>query len=278
MAEVELIRTGKEASPVPTQRLGCRRCLIAACLVLAGVAIGTVAGAAVFAGFAAPPKVEEATMAPTPKPLLLMIGDSITQQASTVSLHGFQALLAENYIRRADVINRGRSGWTTRNYLPTVPAMLQEWSTRPPSLVILELGTNDATRPNATDQYVPPDEYKANLEGIVHGFLDAFPATKFLFLTPAVSDDDMFTDQAHLNARAGAYASLCMEVARRLHFPVVDLWTLLQGMQKDVLSDGLHLNVLGNEFVHDQIMAAIASSAAHAERAAPLSIGTVPVN
>ncbi|EQC40972.1 hypothetical protein SDRG_02034 [Saprolegnia diclina VS20] len=264
MAELELRRKDKEASLLPAQRLGWRRCLIAACLVLAGAAIGAAAGAAVSAGLATPlpSKVEEATMAPLPKPkpLLLMIGDSITQQASTVSLHGFQALLAEDYIRRADVINRGRGGWTTRNYLPTVPAMVQEWAARPPSLVILELGTNDATRPNATDQYVPPGEYKANLEGIVQGFVDAFPATKFLFLTPAVSDDDMFAHQAHLNARAGAYASLCMEVAGRLHFPVVDLWTLLQGKQKEVLSDGLHLNVLGNEFVHNQIMAAIASS------------------
>ncbi|KDO35192.1 hypothetical protein SPRG_00038 [Saprolegnia parasitica CBS 223.65] len=244
-------------------------------LATVSFALGTAAGAAVLAclttssttaaaanctvnGTAAP--ALNGSILPTSlRPVILMVGDSIIEQAAGVSLHGFQALLSKDYIHRADVINSGRSAWTTRSWLPTVPALVQEWAARPPSLVIIGLGTNDARLPNATND-VPPDEYKANLEAMVHLFLDAFPATKLLLLTPAVTDDDIFVDRAYLNARVGEYANYCTQVGRRLDIPVINFWTLLQGAQKTVLSDGLHLSLAGNEFYHNQILAAIATS------------------
>ncbi|EQC36421.1 hypothetical protein SDRG_05878, partial [Saprolegnia diclina VS20] len=45
--------------------------------------------------------------------LILMVGDSITQYAVSPEQKGFQAQLANDYSRLADVINRGMSGWTS---------------------------------------------------------------------------------------------------------------------------------------------------------------------
>ncbi|KDO19018.1 hypothetical protein SPRG_14855 [Saprolegnia parasitica CBS 223.65] len=193
-------------------------------------------------------------------PVILMVGDSITEYAANVHMHGFQASLAHDYIRHADVVNRGRAGWSTANWRPKIPALIREWEARPPILVTIALGTNDASLPNATGLYVPPEKYTANLEAMVVRLSDAFPATQFLFVTPAVSDDDSAMGQLHRNDRAGTYAALCKQVGDKWKIPVVDLWTPLQGKQKTVLSDGLHLNQAGNEFVYDQIKNAIATS------------------
>jgi hypothetical protein len=47
-------------------------------------------------------------------PLLIMLGDSITQNAANPEIMGFQVMLNQDYVRKADVINRGCSGWTTK--------------------------------------------------------------------------------------------------------------------------------------------------------------------
>ncbi|EQC40209.1 hypothetical protein SDRG_02857 [Saprolegnia diclina VS20] len=193
-------------------------------------------------------------------PVILMVGDSITEYAANVNMHGFQASLAHDYIRHADVVNRGRAGWSTQNWRPKIPALIREWEARSPILVTIALGTNDASLPNATGLYVPPNKYKANLESMVAGLSSAFPSTKFLLVTPGVADDDSAMGQLHRNDRQGTYAALCKEVGDKMKIPVLDLWTPLQGKQKSVLSDGLHLNQAGNEFVYDQIKNAIATS------------------
>lgn len=46
-------------------------------------------------------------------PLIIMLGDSITEIASDPRRQGFQVQLTADYIRRADVVNRGNSGWNT---------------------------------------------------------------------------------------------------------------------------------------------------------------------
>lgn len=48
------------------------------------------------------------------RPSFYFIGDSITEQGSSVQSNGFVALLQSQYVRSVDAINRGLSGYNTR--------------------------------------------------------------------------------------------------------------------------------------------------------------------
>ncbi|OQR91569.1 hypothetical protein ACHHYP_04573 [Achlya hypogyna] len=187
-------------------------------------------------------------------PMLLFVGDSITQLAANPATRGFQANLSYDYIRRADIANRGLSGWNTRGWRQVLPQLLNEWVAKPPRLVVLFLGANDAAVPGDYLE-VPLDEYGANLAAMVAAMNATFLAPAFILVTPPAFDDA--SSWPRRNARTGIYAQRCQEVAANLSVPVLDLWTPWQGQQQTMLIDGLHLSPAGNDYVHSQLLALI---------------------
>ncbi|KDO19989.1 hypothetical protein SPRG_14569 [Saprolegnia parasitica CBS 223.65] len=190
--------------------------------------------------------------------LILMVGDSITQYAVSPGKQGFQALLANDYSRLADVINRGMSGWTSSNWIAHLDQLLAEWSPKPPSLVTIFLGTNDAALPH-TSKHVPIETYAANLRTMVQRFNTSFGGTKFILLTPPVVGINPSINEMYLNNATKPYAMRCKQVGSDLNVPVIDLWTPLQGVP-DIHEDGLHLSATGNAYVHKQLVATIEAS------------------
>ena len=60
-----------------------------------------------------------------PRPKLILLGDSITEQGSS-SIHGWVNSLTIHYNRRVDVINRGLGGYNTHWGLAVLPLILEE--------------------------------------------------------------------------------------------------------------------------------------------------------
>lgn len=99
------------------------------------------------------------------------VGDSITQQGT--AQEGWMTLLAHHYTRRADVINRGYSGYNSRDMAlllrKHMHASVRAWPYDPlsmhdhssPVFVTLFLGANDASLPGSRSgaQHVPIDAY-----------------------------------------------------------------------------------------------------------------------
>ncbi|KDO19990.1 hypothetical protein SPRG_14570 [Saprolegnia parasitica CBS 223.65] len=190
--------------------------------------------------------------------MILMIGDSNTELAANIRTQGFQALLSSDYSRSADVINRGVSGFTSSIWVARLDQLIAEWSLKPPSLVTIMIGTNDAALPNST-LHVPIDTYAANLRTLVQRRSASFVGTKFILLTqPAVESSAHWKD-VFQNSAAEAYANRCKQVGSDLNVPVIDLWTPLQGVPS-VLDDDLHLTMTGNAIVHKQLLASIETS------------------
>lgn len=95
------------------------------------------------------------------------------------------------------------------------------------------------------------------------------PDAKVLFITPPFVDDevqqkhadkykgDMKGMVAHSNAMAGIYARACVDTAKTLGLPVLDLHTYFNNLteytHKHVLEDGLHLNLKGNNHMYEQL-------------------------
>ncbi|EQC36420.1 hypothetical protein SDRG_05877 [Saprolegnia diclina VS20] len=189
---------------------------------------------------------------------ILMVGDSNTELAANPTTQGFQALLSYDYSRTADVINRGVSGFTSSLWVARLDQLIAEWSLKPPSLITIMIGTNDAALPNST-LHVPIETYAANLRTLVQRLGSSFASTKFILLTPPVVESSAHWNYVFQNSAAEAYANRCKQVASDLNVPVIDLWTPLQGVP-DVLYDGLHLTTTGNVFVHQQLLATIEAS------------------
>lgn len=87
------------------------------------------------------------THAAAMRPTFVCFGDSITQRGFAP---GWTGMLADAYQRKADVVNRGYSGYNTRWALQLLPRVFPEPlpGGEPPALVTLFFGANDAALPD----------------------------------------------------------------------------------------------------------------------------------
>ncbi|OWY95898.1 hypothetical protein PHMEG_00033975, partial [Phytophthora megakarya] len=209
------------------------------------------------------------------RPVLLLTGDSLTEQGTYPSLQGWVALLQARYTHSSDVITRGLSGFNTKWFLKhVIPVLEHEISTRaytPPSLITVWLGTNDAALANGSNfaMHVPIDEYKNNLIKIVDRFRNAAPDAEILLITPPHINDGARIEFAanradakrglvdRSNAAVGYYSRACVEVANSLKVPVLDLYTYFNAINEttrnSMLVDGIHFNAMGNKAVDQQL-------------------------
>ncbi len=208
-----------------------------------------------------------------PRPVVVLLGDSLTQRGGAVAggAPGWAARLGELYARRADVVNRGLSGYNTRWVLPELPVLLGG-AAAGAGLVVVWLGANDAALSggDSASQHVPLAEYRDNLRAIL-GHVEAMPGSpRALLVTPPPVDETArlrFTGGAapeRTNAAAEAYARACLEVARETDTWALALWDVMTAAGRpaweEMLCDGLHLSPSGEEFVYDQVVRAIEAS------------------
>ena len=200
------------------------------------------------------------------RPVFVLFGDSITQRGGAVG--GWATRLAERYTRRADVVNRGYSGYNTAWATQLLPLVFPPGS-QVPALVTVFLGANDAALPDhmARRQHVALEAYASNLRGIAahvrRAYGGAATPPSLVFITPPPVDDDVRVREGAVrwgaefdglpertNEVAGAYAAACRAVAAELGVPCVDAWTRMQALpawRETLLNDGLHFAPAGDE-------------------------------
>jgi lysophospholipase L1-like esterase len=178
---------------------------------------------------------------------------------------GWASLLASDYARRADVLNRGYSGYNTRHAVDMLPRVFSGPPAESCLFCTIFFGANDAALPGQL-QHVPVDEYGQNLVQIVKHIRGTFQSNDFpiLMITPPPFHAEawmalkQFDTPGRDNQVAKQYGDKVKEVAAGLpNCAVVDTWSLLDGpleKRNDYLSDGLHLNERGNRLVHQGIM------------------------
>ena len=123
---------------------------------------------------------------------VVLFGDSITQQS--FSAGGWGGLLSDHYVRRADVLNRGYSGYNVRWAKQIVDDLFPVGPAAPkPSLVTIFFGANDASSgdpPHNSRQHVPVAEYAETLEQMVrHIRRSAGDDTAIVVITPPPGDE-----------------------------------------------------------------------------------------
>uniref|UniRef100_A0A7S1ZD82 SGNH hydrolase-type esterase domain-containing protein n=1 Tax=Ditylum brightwellii TaxID=49249 RepID=A0A7S1ZD82_9STRA len=238
------------------------------------------------------------------RPLIILFGDSITQQGFgwTDTSPGWAALLSRDYSRRADVLNRGFSGYNTRMALDLLPNIVGSSSTGQQQTNILFatvfFGANDAALPGEL-QHIPPDEYSNNLISIVEHMKkstlqvsvgddnskdvescssddDDLPI--ILFTPPPVDADAWYAhrgepkDKKRINDRANEnaklYGDIVKDVAKKANCSVLDVFDCLGGngpveTYGKHLRDGLHLSASGNVLVYEGLMEVLGKDHPH---------------
>ncbi|CAM9475692.1 unnamed protein product, partial [Phaeothamnion confervicola] len=201
-------------------------------------------------------------------PEVVLFGDSITQSSFAP---GWGSQLADWYTRRADVINRGFSGYNTRMSMFLLNTIFPQTGDgvpeSPPALLVtVFLGANDmALASSSARQHVPLQEYKSNLKRIVAHIRAAEPGARIILITPPPVHEGMWREaqlQFFTEAKAeptGAipdrtmYARACKDAAGELGIPAVDAFSGFGGGDPAksalLLSDGLHLSAAGNSLL-----------------------------
>lgn len=204
------------------------------------------------------------------RPQIVLFGDSITEQSFRSG--GWGASLADNYSRKADIVLRGYGGYTSRWALFLLHYIFPLGSASPPVAATIFFGANDAALlgRNSEKQHVPIGEYKDNLRRIVHHLKECSPMMLVVIITPPPVDEEgrlayarsLYGEKAvklpeRTNEVTGVYAKQCVELAKELGLPSINLWSKMQeteGWQKKFLSDGLHLTPEGNAVVHQEVV------------------------
>ncbi|CAI9773780.1 unnamed protein product [Fraxinus pennsylvanica] len=204
------------------------------------------------------------------RPQIVLFGDSITEQSFRSG--GWGAALADNYSRKADVLVRGYGGYNTRWALFLLHHIFPMGSAMPLVAATIFFGANDAALLGGTGerQHVPVEEYKENLRRIVQHLKNSSPTVLVVLITPPPIDEhgrleyarSLYGDKAtkfpeRTNEMTAVYAKQCVELAKELGLPSINLWSKMQeteGWQKKFLSDGLHLTADGNAVVHEEVV------------------------
>ncbi|KAF2652738.1 SGNH hydrolase [Lophiostoma macrostomum CBS 122681] len=222
-----------------------------------------------------------------------LFGDSITQESFNQERgFGFSAALQHAYMRRLDVVNRGFSGYNTRQALKILPRIFPSTEEARIRFLVVFFGANDASVPEAqNNQHVPLDEYKQNLERIItHPLVAAHKARTILVAPPPINEHlQWITDQEKglkvVSRRAAitkSYADAVCEVAKRNEVVVVNLWKAfmtraafdvnawktgdpIPGAMEvvsnttlvELMHDGLHFNPAGYDILFHETMKVI---------------------
>jgi lysophospholipase L1-like esterase len=165
-----------------------------------------------------------------------------------LEIEGFIAQLADRYTRRADVLARGFSGYTTRDALQIIrKAVLDE----KPDCVIMAFGANDSVLPGQI-QHVPLEEYRENIETMASQ-IACIGAWLVLVTPPPVHE---LKTKSRTMEHTETYALSCYEAGLEMNVPVVDLFHVIQEQpewETECMMDGIHLTRRGMELFYGEL-------------------------
>jgi len=214
--------------------------------------------------------------APKLRERALLFGDSITQYSfgnkKTGEPGGWGGMVATEFARTLDVVNRGFSGYTTRGALQVADQVLEP--TAPAAkhkeylFVTLFFGANDSADKDLNPaQSVPVDEYKRNLAQLVDKAQAV--ADHVVIISPPAVDAPTWGESREsgksdrVNARTQKYCEAGREVAAEKGVLFVDTFhaMLRHNDWESFLNDGLHLSLRGNQLVYDELVRVLKNGA-----------------
>lgn len=223
---------------------------------------------------------------------IILFGDSIFQQSFSQDRgFAFAAQLANTYIRRLDIVNRGFSGYNTRQALQVLPHTIPPRSKAKVRLLVIWYGANDSRLPDTPgdpQQHIPLNEYTQNLRAMLaHPDVRGQEGMRIVLITPPPVDErsglendqkgnpnngDVIRRKARVTKQ---YAEAVLEVGKETGTVTLDLWARMieragggvvdpeptgsidMPLNEDLrkyLYDGLHLSPEGYRVLYEEFM------------------------
>ena len=192
---------------------------------------------------------------------ILLIGDSLTQRGYD-SKRGWVSKLSSTYSRRADVINRGYSGYNTRWVLDLMKRKSILFAKKP-TLVVVFLGANDAAVNHKSEYAVPLEEYEKNMRAILNLYRNV---PRIVITPPPIIEKDRvrhamettaFDTPDRLYQHTEKYAVAAEKVAREMGVGLADAFDRFEKLGGGDLgayfSDGLHFSEKGEEVLYELV-------------------------
>ena len=195
---------------------------------------------------------------------LLLIGDSHTEFGYSVNNQaGWVALLSSLLQRKCDVVNRGFSGYNSKNILTYLPEILAEFNKDSIEGVILFLGSNDSANGKI---HIPLENYRENLQKIYTILVEMSKLNKekIIVISPPRINDVKYNFEAsnsenelnYYDENVKKYSQESIDFAVRNSLTYIDLYSLMLDYGNnytDLLDDGLHLSKKGNLFLYEHL-------------------------
>lgn len=169
---------------------------------------------------------------------IVLFGDSITEQSFNPAFFGSGSALANDYARKLDVINRGFSGYTSREARHPLPRV---FPTRNDDvkLVFVFFGANDAVL-EGYDQHIPLIDYVENMKYI----LTSEPLRKKVIAVIPPPIEGHSHDVDFGPTRTAESTRLYGDALRKLcadsQIPIADVWSsFMQSLDWDGKEDTL---------------------------------------
>lgn len=196
---------------------------------------------------------------------VLLFGDSLTQYSFSPSEEGWGSAIADHFQRRADVINRGFSGYNTEWAKLILPQLLS--SREQADIVVIFFGANDSSLAEANPkQHVPLVNFKSNLRDMCT-YLNSIgiDSSSIILVTPPALCESKWaitcrerggdtTDRSSVNTQR--YAQAVLEVGKEMNVVTVDLFGELvkKDNLEEYLSDGLHFSAGANKVLSELLI------------------------
>ncbi|GBF95364.1 isoamyl acetate-hydrolyzing esterase [Raphidocelis subcapitata] len=193
---------------------------------------------------------------------IVVFGDSLTEMGTSTP-GGWVTGLAAMYSRRADILNRGFGGYTSKQAVQIVPEVADSISHKRTALAVVWWGANDAVNPQGPQAFmhVSLEDYATNLKTIVAKFKAAGVQNVMLVTPPPVDDAKRAAATPgfppdRLISITEKYADAAVAAGAEAGVPVLNVFREIQSAfpdrawsEKLMQADGLHFNEEGNKWI-----------------------------
>lgn len=206
-----------------------------------------------------------------------LVGDSLIElSGDPFNSFPFYSALSHLFRRRADVLNRGLSGYSSKWMIRHFERLERELETDGVDdvfMAIIFVGANDSVLPG-NPHHVHPDIYKKNIVRLISLFTKHSPNTAILVVSPPPCSIKMLSDPTSQLSKSGrarsnqvveVYVNALRDIVNELDLPMVkfiDLYRAI-GAQilplEDYLTDGVHLSGEGYKILFLKIVEALES-------------------
>lgn len=199
---------------------------------------------------------------------ILLFGDSLTQYSFSAKDGGWGASITDHFQRRADVVNRGFSGYNTEWAKLILPQLLL--SKDQADVVVIFFGANDSSLPGPNPkQHIPLSSFRSNIvEMCIYLNSIGIGSSSLILVTPPALCESKWaltcrergsdtTDRSSANTQR--YAQAVLDVGQERDIVTLDLYGELSKKSNldEYLSDGLHLDQKANEVLADLAIPAL---------------------